>query len=105
MILESSCLFVLCMYLKNIHCKKNMLLLQFLFWFLVIIFVAFVLFQCVFNACLLPWQSRLRYQQREKAFISKQRDEWYNNPPSTNGNRYDGDERLQNTPDNITLNF
>ena len=71
-----------------------MLLLQILFWFLVIIFVAFVIFQCVFNACLLPWQSRLRYQQREQAFISKQRDEWY-----------DGDERLQNTPDNITLNF
>mgnify|MGYP006098799077 CR=1 FL=1 len=83
-----------------------MSLLQFLFGFVLFLFVTFVFFQCVFNACLLPWQSRLRYQQREQEFIKKQRDEWYNNhPSSTNDNKYEGNERLQNTKDNITLNF
>lgn len=55
-----------------------MLLLEFLFWFVIVLFSLYIILQIILNICLLPWQSRHRknYEEREEDFINNQRDEW-----------------------------
>lgn len=63
-------------------------LLEFLFWFLLVIVVIFLLVQITFNVCLLPWQRRIRYKQRE----------------ALNAND-DKDEQQYSNKDSLTLHF
>lgn len=56
-----------------------MLLLEFLFWFVIVLFSLYIIFQIILNICLLPWQSlhRKNYEERKEDFINNQRDEWF----------------------------